>query len=106
MATQENTMTHSTHASTHASTSRAVLGLLALSASFLLMACGSGNNTTPGVALVPGTDVPVAATQDSAAAFNFVASIVAKGEADSETPLVVGDAELAASDTADPVIII
>jgi hypothetical protein len=106
MATQENTMTHSTHTSTHASTPRAALGLLALSASFLLMACGSGNNTTPGVALVPGTDVPVAATQDSAAAFNFVASIVAKGEADSETPLVVGDAELAASDTADPVIII
>ncbi len=81
--------------------SRTATGLLALSTSFLLIACGSGNNTTPGVALVPGTDVPLAATQDSAAAFNFVASIVAKGEADTETPLTVGDAELAVSDTAD-----
>jgi hypothetical protein len=98
MATQENTMTYPTHTST----SRAALGLIALSTSFLLMACGSGNNTTPGVALVPGTDVPVSATQDSAAAFNFVASIVAKGEADSETPLVVGDAELAVTDSTDP----
>ncbi len=80
--------------------------LLALSASVLLMACGSGNSTTPGVALVLGTNVPLAATQDSSAAFNFIASVVARGEADTETPLVVGDAELAVSDTADPVIII
>ena len=84
------------------STSRAAQGLLALSASVLLMACGSGNNTTPGVALVPGTNVPLAATQDSAAAFNFIASVVARGEADTETPLVVGDAELAVTDSTDP----
>ncbi len=81
--------------------SRAASGLLALSASFMLMACGSGNNTTPGVALVPGTDVPVSATQDADAAFNFVVSVVAKGEANTESPLVLGDAELAGSDTAD-----
>jgi hypothetical protein len=84
---------------------RATQGLLALSTSFLLMACGSGNGTgtTPtGVALVPGTDVPVAATQDAGAAFNFIASIVAKGEADTETPLALGDVELAVSDVTDP----
>ncbi len=81
---------------------RAAQSLLAVSASVLLMACGSGNNTTPGVALVPGTNVPLAATQDSAAAFNFIASVVARGEADTETPLVVGDAELAVTDSTDP----
>jgi hypothetical protein len=91
--------------------SRAALGMLALSASVLLTACGSGNNfspatagtppTSPGVNLVAGTDVPVAATLDAAAAFDFVSSVVAKGEANSETPLVLGDAELAVSDTAD-----
>jgi hypothetical protein len=73
-----------------------------LSTSFLLIACGSGNNTT---AIAPtnvtGTDVPVAATQDDTAAFNFVTMIVAMGEADTATPLVLGDAELAVSDTAD-----
>lgn len=86
----------------------ATQGLLALSASFLMMACGSGNNTSaaPDVPKVPGTDVPVAATQDSAAAFNFVASVVAKGEAETETALALGDAELATSDTAEPVTII
>jgi hypothetical protein len=85
---------------------RTVQGLLALSTSFLLIACGSGNNTSssspPGVALVPGTDVPVSATLDAGAAFNFVAMVVAMGEADTATPLVLGDAELAVSDVTDP----
>ncbi len=85
--------------------SRAGYGLLAVSASLMLLACGSSNDDNtppPGVALVPGTDVTVAATQDSTAAFDFVASIVAKGEANTETPLITGDAQLAVSDTADP----
>jgi hypothetical protein len=93
--------------------SRHVLSWLALSASLLLAACGSGNNggpsTTPppqGVALVPGTDVPVSATQDPSAATDFVAQVVAKGEANTEDPLVLGDATLATSETADPVTII
>lgn len=81
---------------------RAVQGMLALSASVLLIACGSGNNT---VALFPGSEVPLTATQDSTAAFDFVNSVVAKGNADTETPLVVGNAELAVSDTADAVFI-
>jgi hypothetical protein len=88
-------------------TSRASLSMLALSATLLLAACGSGNNNAPpGVALVPGTDVPVAATVDSQAAFDFVASVVAKGEANTEEPLVLGDAILAFSDIAEPVSII
>ena len=82
--------------------SKPVTALLAVSASFLLMACGGGGGGLPVVALVPGTDVPLAATQTSQAAFDFVTAVVAKGEADTETPLAVGDAELAASDIADP----
>ena len=89
--------------------SRAAQGILALSASVLLIACGSGNNlspaasgsASPGVDLVAGTDVPVAATLDAGAAFDFVSSVVSKGEANTETPLILGDAELAVSDTAD-----
>ncbi len=86
---------------------RAAQSLIALSASFLLMACGSGNNTTttPGVALVPGTDVPVAATLDNQAAFDFVTSVVAKGEANTETPLMLGDAVLAMSENAEPAFV-
>jgi uncharacterized lipoprotein YajG len=91
------------------STSRAALGLIALSASLFLMACGSGNNTSasapPGVALVPGTDVPVSATQSDQAAFDFVASVVAKGEADTDTPLILGDAVLAVSEIAEPAFV-
>lgn len=89
--------------------SRAALGWLALSALSLITACGSGNNLdvpSAGVALVPGTGVPVAATLDSQAAFDFVSSVVAKGEADTEDPIVLGDAVLAFSDIADPVTII
>ena len=89
--------------------SRAAQGILAMSASVLLIACGSGNNlspaasgsASPGVDLVAGTDVPVAATLDAGAAFDFVSSVVSKGEANTETPLILGDAELAISDTAD-----
>jgi hypothetical protein len=83
--------------------------LLALSASALLVACGSGNNSaaadsppTVGVALVPGTDVPIDATQDASAATEFIRSVVAKGEANTDSPLVLGDAVLATSELAEP----
>ena len=84
--------------------SRIALGCIVLSGGLLVAACGSGNSTTstPTIALVTDTDVPVSATQDSQAAFDFVASVVAKGEADTETPLSLGDAVLAVSDIAEP----
>jgi hypothetical protein len=88
---------------------RTAQALLTLSATAMLLACGSGNNTAAtgpgGEPLVPGTDVPVSATTDSAAATEFIRTVVAKGEADSDTPLVVGDVVLATSDTADPAAI-
>lgn len=92
--------------------SRQIMVGICISASLLLNACGSGNNTsladtTPaGVALVPGTDIPINATVDSQAALDFVSSVVAKGEANTEDPLVLGDATLATSDISDPVTII
>jgi hypothetical protein len=80
--------------------------LLTLSATALLVACGSGNNTAAidagGGSPAPGTDVPVSATTDSAAATEFIRSVVARGEANADTPLVVGDVVLATSETADP----
>jgi hypothetical protein len=99
MTIQENTMNQFT--------SCAAQGLITLSASLFLMACGSGNNTSapPAVALVPGTDVPVSATQSDQAAFDFVASVVAKGEANTDTPLILGDAVLAVSEIAEPAFV-
>lgn len=88
--------------------SRAAYGLLAVATSFLLIACGSGNNTTPvaGPATVGTTAVPIAATQDSSAAFSFISMVVEMGEANTETPLALSDATndplLATSETADP----
>jgi hypothetical protein len=82
---------------------RAAQGLLALSASALLVACGGGGGGgAPSPQLVPGTDVPLAATESSQAAVDFVATVVAKGEANTETPLTVGDAVLATSEVAEP----
>jgi hypothetical protein len=83
----------------------AAQGLLALSASVFLAACGGGGgDPTPpsGVVVVPGTDVPLAATQSSQAAFDFANSVVAKGEANTDTPIVLGDAVLASSEDEAP----
>jgi hypothetical protein len=87
--------------------SRTLQGVIALSASLVLIACGGGGggDTPPAVVLVAGTDVPVTATQSDQAAFDFVASIVAKGEANTDAPLVIGDAVLAASEIAEPAFV-
>lgn len=74
-------------------------------AALLLAACGGGGDDPAapvGVVLVPGTDVPVAATTDFQAATDFVLSIVAGGGSETADPLVVGDVTLATSETADP----
>ncbi len=63
---------------------------------------GGGGSGPGGVVLVPGTDVPVAATTDFQAAFDFVASVVAGGGSETAEPLVVGDVTLATSETAEP----
>jgi hypothetical protein len=78
---------------------------IAFSATALLTACGGGGSSDTPPALGPTTDVPVAATTDPVAATEFVRTVVSRGEADSDTPLIVGDAVLATSETADPVAI-
>lgn len=89
-------------------TSRKAAGLLAVSANILLVACGGGggDTVTPPSTNLGTTAVPIAATQDSGAAFNFIAMVVAMGEANTENPLVLSDAAndplLATSETADP----
>lgn len=77
--------------------------------SVLLASCGGGGGEVlspapapapapAGPTLVSGTDVPVAATQDAAAAFDFVAGVAAT-QGDRAEPLVLGDASLATSET-------
>ena len=73
------------------------LGLLTFGAAALISACGGGGD---GQSWVSGSDVPASATQSSKAAVDFVAQVtVGSGDA---SPLVLGDATLATSDTAEP----
>ncbi len=72
-----------------------------------LVACGDSSNlqgpgpvADPGPALVSGTDVPVAATQDAAQALAFVRTVVAM-EGEVLDPLRLGDAVLATSEVDD-----
>ena len=74
----------------------------------LLAACGGGGGgggdgdmplpTDPPVA---GTDVPLSATASSAGALAFVRSVAASRD-DTASPLAVGDAVLATSDSDEP----
>ncbi len=87
---------------------RALPGLSLVCASVLLVACGSSSDVAapPAPTTVGTTAVPIAATQESAAAFSFVEMVVAMGQANTEVPLVLSDAAndplLATSETADP----
>lgn len=78
------------------------LPMIAVACAFVA-ACGGGGGgpASPPVANAPGSEVPLSATQDPAAAYSFVASIAATGSESAE-PLVVGDAQLATSETDEP----
>ena len=69
----------------------------------LLAACGGGGGETAVVAdpLIAGTDVPQSATTSSAGALAFVKSVAASSD-NSASPIVVGDATLATSDSDEP----
>jgi hypothetical protein len=62
---------------------------------------GCGNDGTPAVAYVAGTDIPVTATETPAGLVSFANLSVAGGD-DSAEPFVVGDAVLATSETDEP----
>jgi hypothetical protein len=74
----------------------------AVFAGVLLSACGGGSEVP--VPLVNGTQVPVSATQSGSASLAYVAQVVASpaAAANSAEPVVVGDAQLANDDTAEP----
>lgn len=74
----------------------------------LLAACGGGgggdlhgSDMRAPPTNFAGSDVPIAATKDANAAFEFVASVAAN-KSDTADPLVVGDATLATTDTDEP----
>jgi hypothetical protein len=79
-------------------------GFIAVATAMLATACGGGNgdsaqvNTDPPLA---GTEVPVSATTSSAGAMAFMKNLAARSD-NTATPIVVGDAVLATSDTDDP----
>jgi hypothetical protein len=78
--------------------------VIAVAAAMLATACGGGSgdsaavNTDPSVA---GSEVPVSATTSSAGAMAFMKQLAATSD-NTATPIVVGDAVLATSDTDDP----
>jgi hypothetical protein len=79
------------------------LHLIAGAAVIGLVACGGdGVATVAPNGNVAGTDVPLAATVDSQAAVDFIASIVNAGGSETADPLIVGDVTLATSDTDEP----
>ena len=78
--------------------------LIIATAGLLLTACGGGGGGGETVSVNPnvlGTDVPLSATTSSAGALAFV-KMVAATSSDSASPLVIGDAVLATSDTDGP----
>jgi hypothetical protein len=67
----------------------------------LLAACGGGGGEEVSSGFVSGTDVPTSATATAQGATSFVRT-TASSNADTAEPAVLGNAELATSETAEP----
>ena len=78
---------------------RTAIGLAA--SSLLLTACGGGGGSGATPAPDDGTDVPQSAMTSSAGALAFMKSVAASSD-NTASPLRVGDAVLATSDTDEP----
>ncbi len=82
-------------------------GALMVCAAALLAACGGGGgssavaNPPADSGLIAGTDLPVAVQQSGSALLDFAKTQLA-ATSDKTDPLLVGDAKLAADDTAEP----
>jgi hypothetical protein len=87
----------------HIPYARVAVGL-AVGALFL-SACGGGDDDVasvpPSDPPVAGTEVPTSATTSSAGAFAFVKSVAATTD-ETGTPIIVGDAVLATSESDEP----
>jgi len=80
------------------------VGLALASGALLMAACGGGSGGDIPIAADPpvsGTDVPTSATTSSAGALAFVKSVAASSD-NTATPITVGDATLATSETDEP----
>lgn len=73
---------------------------LVLALSAVLTGCGGSSGTTV-APVVAGTDIPVTATETTAAVVSFANLSVASGS-DTDEPILVGEAALASSDTDEP----
>ncbi len=73
------------------------LAAAAVALTLVVAACGGGG----GNGNVAGSDVSVRATQDSAQAFSFTANLAGSTN-DTGEPIVLGDAQLATSETDEP----
>ena len=81
---------------------RTAAGLAA--SALLLAACGGGGGGGSPVVVEPviaGTDVPLSATTSSAGALAFAKTVAASSD-NSASPITVGDAVLATSDSDEP----
>jgi hypothetical protein len=90
------------HKTTLATVGVGIAGLM--SVAVLLSACGGGGgggSAAPVDPPVAGSDVPLSATTSSAAALAFVRAVAATSD-NTATPIMVGDATLATSDTDEP----
>ncbi len=82
------------------------LALSLAAGTLLLAACGGGSDHDSGMPVVTdppvaGSDVPTSATTSSAGALAYVKSVAATSD-NTATPVSVGDAVLATSDTDEP----
>lgn len=68
----------------------------AVALTLVVAACGGGGDDN-----VAGSDVSVRATQDSGRAFSFTANLANSSNENGE-PIVLGDAQLATSETDEP----
>ena len=77
---------------------------LIVASAALVTACGGGGGG-PAFPQAPtnvsGTEVPLSATQNADAAFQFVSTVAAR-KSETADPLLVGDATLATTDTEEP----
>jgi len=89
------------HKTTVATLGMRIAGLVGVAV--LLSACGGGggDSAVPIDPPVAGSDVPLSATTSSAAALAFVRTVAATSD-NTATPITVGDATLATSDTDEP----
>ena len=81
---------------------KAALSAALACSALLLSACGGGGGGSGDSGFVAGSDVPAAATTSVASLIEFMQQLIA-GTDETSAPIAVGDAQLATSETDEPV---